>query len=447
MGRSKLGICMFWNVLGMLGLSGNILADTFFVADRLGADGLAALNLAVSVFGLINGTGMMLGIGGSTRWAISAAAGREREGRGAFLLASAMGAGAGLFLAAAGTFGAEWLAGVLGAEGEILPLCASYLKIILQFSPLFICNHVFIAFMRGSGSPGMAMGGMMAASLTNIVLDYLFMYPLGWGIRGAAFATALAPAAGLAVAAVWLAGNRAFFSPKGAGAFSISSFWPAAGDLIRLGGAAFVNESSTAAVMAVFNLLILEKAGSVGVAAYGIVANLALVTAAVFTGISQGCQPLIASAHGRGRGEEGADIYRKAGRLAGALGLTAVLAAWWFAPVLTALFNGAGDPVLQQTAETGLRLYFIGFLFVGWNLMTAAFLGAVERTGPAFRFSVFRGFLGIVGAALVLSQMMGLAGVWLAFPAAELAARILGRRFMPLPGDTVFQISGTDGGV
>ena len=182
-------------------------------------------------------------------------------------------------------------------------------------------------------------------------------------------------------------------------------------------------------------------------AAYGIVANLALVTAAVFTGISQGCQPLIASAHGRGRGEEGADIYRKAGRLAGALGLTAVLAAWWFAPVLTALFNGAGDPVLQQTAETGLRLYFIGFLFVGWNLMTAAFLGAVERTGPAFRFSVFRGFLGIVGAALVLSQMMGLAGVWLAFPAAELAARILGRRFMPLPGDTVFQISGTDGGV
>ena len=146
-------------------------------------------------------------------------------------------------------------------------------------------------------------------------------------------------------------------------------------------------------------------------------------------------------------GEEGADIYRKAGRLAGALGLTAVLAAWWFAPVMTALFNGAGDPVLQQTAETGLRLYFIGFLFVGWNLMTAAFLGAVERTGPAFRFSVFRGFLGIVGAALVLSQMMGLAGVWLAFPAAELAARILGRRFMPLPGDTVFQISGTDGGV
>lgn len=446
MRRTDAGAYMFWNVAGMLGLSGNILADTFFVSDRLGADGLAALNLAVSIFGLINGIGMMFGIGGATRYAVRRGRKEDEEAGRAFTAAVCLGAAAGGILAAAGSRWIWQLARFLGAEGEILPACVSYLEIILLFAPMFICNHVLTAFVRSGGRPGLAMAGMLAGSLSNIFLDYLFMYPFQWGIRGAAFATALAPVIGAGFSAACLALNRHRFGLAGCwkpGHFRLRLLLSEGFDLIRLGGAAFVNESSASAVMVLFNLLVLRHGGNTGVAAYGIVANLALVAMAVFTGISQGCQPLISRAYGEGNGREADGIYRKAGRTAAFIGTAAAVSAWIFAPQLAAMFCRAEERALQAMAENGLRLYFTGFLFVGGNLMTAAFLGAVERAGTAFRLSLYRGILGTAAAALLFSQVLGLAGVWLAFPAAEFGARLFRRRLVS--GDGAVPVSGTGG--
>lgn len=161
------------NVLGALGLSGYILADTLFVAHRLGTDGLAALNLAISVFGLINGLGLMLGIGGATRYAICRTQGDGVRADRAFSRALACGGTLGGLLALAGLLWAVPLARLLGAEGAILPMCSVYLRTVLLFAPCFLLNHILTAFVRNDGNPKLAMAAMLLGSLSNIVLDYV----------------------------------------------------------------------------------------------------------------------------------------------------------------------------------------------------------------------------------------------------------------------------------
>ena len=393
------------NVLGALGLSGYILADTLFVAHRLGTDGLAALNLAISVFGLINGLGLMLGIGGATRYAICRTQGDGVRADRAFSRALACGGTLGGLLALAGLLWAVPLARLLGAEGAILPMCSVYLRTVLLFAPCFLLNHILTAFVRNDGNPKLAMAAMLLGSLSNIVLDYVFLYPMDMGIFGAALATGIAPVVGLCVSSLHILTRRS--------RFRLRPFRPALrplADLAGLGSAAFLNECSSGLVLVVFNLLTLRLAGTLGVAAYGIVANLALMALALFTGVNQGVQPLVSLAHGRGDAAGVRTLCRMALGLALCAGMCMAALAFFAAGPLVSLFNRDGDPA-------------------GLNLVTASFLGAAEHPSRSLRLSLLRGFVAIVAAALLLAALLGLTGVWLAFPAAEGAVLLVSLRF------------------
>ena len=335
------------------------------------------------------------------------------------------------------------LARLLGAEERILPMCAVYLRTAFLFAPFFILNHILVAFVRNDGNPKLAMAAMLVGSLSNIVLDYLFLYPLNMGIFGAALATGTAPIIGIAISLFGhiLPGRSRFkAAPTG---LSLRKMAAVAG----LGIAAFINEFSSGITLVVFNLLVMHAAGTVGVAAYGVVANLALVVLSIFTGISQGSQPLLSHAYGMQDLDVVRRVYRKALALASVLGLAALVAALLFPGQLVALFNSEGNAALQAIAEPGLKLYFVGFLFVGFNFVTAALLGATEQAGASFRVSFFRGCLGIVPAACLFASLFGMTGIWLSFPAVELVTLFLsvrlGRRALAgvaLPGGEAMAI-------
>ena len=201
------------NVLGALGLSGYILADTLFVAHRLGTDGLAALNLAISVFGLINGLGLMLGIGGATRYAICRTQGDGVRADRAFSRALACGGTLGGLLALAGLLWAVPLARLLGAEGAILPMCSVYLRTVLLFAPCFLLNHILTAFVRNDGNPKLAMAAMLLGSLSNIVLDYVFLKTLRMGVGGAAIATLISQALSVVLCVLYIKEKTSFLIP------------------------------------------------------------------------------------------------------------------------------------------------------------------------------------------------------------------------------------------
>ena len=402
------------NMLGALGLSGYIMADTYFVANRLGADGLAALNLAIPVFGLVNGLGILLGMGGATRYSICRFQEDHERAHRAFTMALLWGLGLGVALALLGAFAAGPIAGLLGAEGDALPLCAVYLRTVMMFAPCFLLNQVMIAFVRNDGNPKLAMVAMLTGSLANIVLDYLFLFPLDLGIFGAALATGTAPVIGLCLSSLHVLTGRNHFRPV-----SPSAPLRALGDMAGLGSAAFVNEFTSCMVIAVYNILMLRAAGTIGVAAYGVVANLALMALALFTGLSQGAQPLVSQAWGRGDRAQVAKLFRLALGTALAAGLCLALLACFAAGPLASLFNRDNDPLLAAMAQEGLKLYFTGFLFAGPNIIAAACLGAAEQPRASFLLSLFRGGVGIVAMVLVMAMLFGTTGIWLAFPLTE----------------------------
>lgn len=429
----------FWkyitlSILGMLGSSGTILADTFFISHRLGAEGLAALNISISFFGLMNGLGLLVGVGGATHYAIFRAQGRTESANQVFTTALVTALTLGVCLFTVGLCFAGWLAQALGASPDILPMCTTYLRTILCFAPCFLLNHLFMCFLRNDDNPKLAMAVMVVGSLSNIVLDYLFIYPLDMGMFGAALATGLAPVIGLATASIHVLTRTHTFHPV-----PIRIRLSHLSNLAAPGLASFVNELSSSVVLVVFNRLMVQMSGTLGVAAYGIVANLALIVLAIFTGIAQGIQPLLSRTYGTGNVDEAMYFYRKGLRLSLLVGLFVIGIAYLATPALVLCFNGEHNSTLQTMAETGVRIYFIGFLCVGCNYLTAACFSITEHAKAACSLSVFRGLLGIIATACLFSALWGMSGLWAAFPATELATAGMGLVMMAEKKESLFQ--------
>lgn len=412
------------SILGMLGSAVTILTDTYFVSDRLGVDGLAALNITISIFGLINGLGMLFGIGGATYYSISKARGEDEKANRIFTTALYLSLSVGLILFLIGVFFSREVVSLLGADGHILPMAETYMKTILCFSPFFILRHLYIGFIRNDGNPKIAMVAMLLGSAANVLLDYVFMYPLNMGIFGAAFATALTPVVGVLVCSVhWL---------KRRNQFHLTRKVIGLAEMIKMCGfgvASFINEFSSGIVLLVFNLLILKNSGNIGVAAYGIVANLALIVLAIFTGISQGVQPLLSSSYGEGNSAQTEYVYRRGIMVSTVTGGLVFLCTLYFAPQMIEIFNKAHNAVLQTIAERGIKIYFVSFLFLGYNFMTTSLLSATEQVTYSLVLSFFRGCAGIIAVVIVLSLILGLDGIWLSVPAVEIITLIMGLFF------------------
>lgn len=179
------------SVLGMLGLSCYILADTFFIANGIGTNGLAALNLALPVYSLIHGIGLMLGVGGATQFSIGKSrTGVDADSRAFTHTIIAAAVFAGIFVLT-GVFLAAPIARFLGADGAVFEMSKTYLQMLLLFSPGFLFNEILLCFIRNDGSPHLSMAAMAGGSISNILLDYIFIFPLEMGIFGAVLATCI----------------------------------------------------------------------------------------------------------------------------------------------------------------------------------------------------------------------------------------------------------------
>lgn len=268
------------NILGMIGISCYILADTYFVAQGLGSLGLAALNIAIPAYNLMNGIGLMLGVGAATQYTIARAQNDRRQADSVFTHAAALGLLLGLLFLLGGLCFAKPLAGLLGADAQTLGMTTTYLRMLWCFGPFFVMNNVLLAFTRNDGAPTVAMCGMIAGSLFNIVFDYIFIFPCGLGMFGAALATGFSSFVSILVLLTHLRRpSRGFHLVKTPLRVSRVP------SLCAPGLSSLIGEIASGVVLLLFNLVLLRLSGNTGVAAYGVVANLALVGIAVFTGL------------------------------------------------------------------------------------------------------------------------------------------------------------------
>jgi putative MATE family efflux protein len=403
------------NIFGMIGVSFYILADTFYIAKALGVNGIAALNFAVPVYSLIHGVGLMIGIGGAARFGILKSRNKEEEAEGLFAGALKLGVIAGLLFVVFGLFGSRALSSAMGADAVTLPLTQAYMATILAFAPFFILNNTVLAFVRNDNNPKLAMTAMLVGSFSNVILDYIFLFPFGMGMFGAAFATSLSPIISLGILSTHFAARKrkpAFLKHK--------LIRPAVMDILNLGSSTFIMEVSSAVVLTTFNLLILGLEGNRGVAAYGIVANLAFVAVAIFTGLGQGVQPLISKYYGMKKWELVKKVKRYALLTAALIAALIYVGTFAYSDTLISLFNNENDLAIAQLADRGMKIYFLGFFFVGINIVTAMFLSATEKARAAFIISILRGLAVIVPMAIVFSNIWGMTGIWSAFGLSEL---------------------------
>ena len=205
------------NVMGMIGLSCYILADTFFVSKGLGANGLAALNLAIPVYSFIHGSGLMIGMGAGTKYSILKSQQKNESAdhifTSAFILTLAMAA---VYLLL-GIFASAQIARLLGANEAVFEMSKTYLQVILLFAPMFMLNDLLLCFVRNDGAPQLSMAGMIGGSLSNIVLDYIFIFPCGMGIFGAVLATGLAPVISIMIISPFFSKRKIHFIFENAG--------------------------------------------------------------------------------------------------------------------------------------------------------------------------------------------------------------------------------------
>ena len=187
------------SVLGMLAMSCYILADTFFVSQSLGTNGLAALNLAIPAYNFVHGVGLMLGMGGATRFSICKSRGEENEANIMFTNTVYLCLGFSVVFFLIGLFFADELILLLGADETIFDMAYTYLQTMILFSPAFIFNDLFLCFIRNDGNPQLSSAATVTSSLSNIVLDYIFIFPMGMGIFGAVLATGLSPVIGILI--------------------------------------------------------------------------------------------------------------------------------------------------------------------------------------------------------------------------------------------------------
>ncbi len=409
------------SVLGTLGVSCYILADTFFVAKGLGTNGLAALNIAIPAYNFIHGCGLMFGMGGATKFSICKINKERRQTNRIFTNTVYLALLFGIVFALIGLFSSKQLALFLGSDASVLNMTDTYLKWLLLFAPAFIMNDVLLCFVRNDNSPMLATVAMLIGSFSNIILDYIFIFPMQWGIFGAVFATGLSPVISMAVISFhWIKKKNTF------GLIKTKIDWNIIRQDLSLGFPSLIAQVATGVAMIVFNMLILNLEGNTGVAAYGVIANISLVVVAVYTGISQGVQPLVSESYGKGDKSDIRLGLQYAMRTMILISCMIYLIIFVFANPITAVFNSDNNTRLQEISVIGLKLYFTSVIFVGFNTIIAVFFTSIEKAIPAHILSLLRGLILIVPMAFLLSALWKMTGIWLTYPITEGIVAIMG---------------------
>ncbi|GAA0440280.1 MAG: MATE family efflux transporter [Bacillota bacterium] len=409
----------FPSLLGMMLMSINILIDGIFVGNGVGAEGLAGVNLAMPVFSLIFSIALWIGIGGGTIYSIYTGGEQLTKARSVFSLAivSAL-----LLLLIVGVFGyvnVEAIAKLLGANTDTLTHTVEYLKIMFLLGWLIALQQLLSIFVRNDGSPTLSMVALGATAIINIGLNYYMIFVLELGVLGAALATALASFAGLLVLLLhFFKKHSNLRSP------SFQWSWKMLGSIFSIGFPSFLAEAGTLVFVAGYNLAVVGLLGTEGVAAFSVVNYLHGFMFLSFFGIESALQPLISFYHGAKEKVRIKESVRIGEKASFTLGGILLLIGLFAAPLLVSLFGLESDEV-RKLAVQGIRLFFIGYIFLGFNFVYMTYFQSIGEIRPSIIIILLRSFVFILVLLWLLPKFFGIAGVWLALPIAEMLVALL----------------------
>ena len=404
------------SLITMLALSTYSTIDGIFVGRKLGDDALAAIGIAWPIFPLIIGFELLLSFGGGTLVSYYIGKGKPYKARAifssAFYFAFVVSLSCGLLCF---VFTGE-IARALGASARLESLVVDYLRVVF-LGMVFIALHPLSdVFAINDKKPMLATFSMIISAISNVFLNYLFLFVLDWGISGSALATILAHMIGLLVLLQhFLRGRGDLFFIR---AFSLRGIFIAA----RAGLPQCSAELSAAVVMFLFNTTLMRIAGERGVAIYSILMYSGIVFFTLLISVAQGMQPIVSFSHGAGLFGRVREVFGFSFVVACVVGVLLYTLAYLWGENLVWLFLGeghAGDEAFVAEVVHAMRIYYFGYIFLGINILTAVFLQSLQRTRASFILTLFY-TLGFVAVLLPLfSHYFGQNGAWFSYPSAQ----------------------------
>ena len=404
------------NILGMIGMSCYYIVDTLFVAQSQGADGVAALNLVSPPYYLIFAVAAMLANGSAIIYKIRTAQGNQ-ETKGYFTDAIIFALLGSIPFIVVGTFYPDRIIELMGGDARIVELGTTYMRIIMLFAPMLICNSIVVTYVRNDDQPELAMRATLISSIFNIVGDYVLMFPLDMGMTGAALASGFAPIVSIAICSMHIRSEKSNIHLIAK--LPNLRLLP---QIIGIGAAAFATKISTAIVILVYNFLIIELTGNTGLAAYGVVSNIAIFVKLIFEGIADGSQPLLSEYYGKDKKEELSYLFKLGIKSAIISAIVVYVLLVVLAEPIATAFNSENSEALQVLTIVGIRLYFLAYVFGSFNTVCIGYFSATAKAMWAGVISVIRSSVALVIFAVVLAKMFGMNGVWLSYAATEVFA-------------------------
>ena len=412
-------------IMGMAASALFTVIDGIFVGNGIGSDAMAAVNISAPIFMIITGVGLMFGMGGGILTSINLSQGKKKVANINFTQSVIALVFISLVMTLLLTIFPHKIATLFGSDEYLMDMVVEYLfwfSISLPFTVLVVALPFFIRLTN----PKISMWAMLAATVVNIILDYLFIFVFKWGLFGAAIATDIGEFVGAAIMIIYLFRHSIairFVWLK----LSVKSLLLTlrnVGYMIKLGFSVFLSEITISVMIISGNYVFMDYMGADGVAAYSVICYLFPIIFMVFNATVQSAQPIISYNYGCGQMKRSDNALRLSMLFTLAFAFSIMLLFICFTRSIVTLFIPDTASAAWGYAVAGLPLFATDYLFFGINIIIIGYYTSIERLRRAISLTVLRGILPVV-FFFTLPLLLDVNGIWLAVAAGDITTTVV----------------------
>ena len=412
-------ICMmvFTSIYGVV--------DGLFVSNFAGKTPFAAINLVMPFIMILGGMGFMIGTGGTALVSKLLGESKKDEAHRTFSMMVLFTLLLGLVLSAVGFLTMRPVSYFLGATDAMIDDCVLYGRIVTGFTFAFMLQNVFQSFFIAAEKPRLGLIVTVAAGVTNMALDALFIAVFDWGVAGAAIATGLSQCVGGVLPLIYFLRPNDSLLRLRPTTLRLRPILQACGN----GSSELMSNISSSLVGMLYNFQLMRLIGEDGVSAYGVLMYVQFIFVAIFIGYSIGCAPVVSFHFGAQNHGELKSLLRKSVLLMASGGILLTVAARLLAAPLARLFVGY-DAVLFDLTVHAFRLFSWSFLLAGFNIFASSFFTALNNGAVSAAISFLRTLVFQTASVLILPLLLGVDGIWWAITVAEIFAFLISLLFL-----------------
>lgn len=389
------------------------MVDGIFLGNFVGTNAMASVNIAAPFMQLMIGMNLIIGIGGASYIGRSLGEGQVKRAQDIFKSACLFMIGLSIVILVLGFTFSHQLASFLGANDVLLADSSTYIKILALFAPFIGLSFILGVFVRCIGKPNVYLISSVASLFANIILNYVLIKQLKLGIVGAPIATGLSFTTSFLIAAIPFIKKSAvlnFFTGK----FN----WKLTGQLLYNGSSEGVSSLATAISTFVFNMAFMRIAGEVGVSAFTAIGYISLFASLIVVGVSAGIGPVISYNYGAQLHDRVKQMMNISCKMAIIMGSALVVLIFLFGKYLIMMFVSDNQAVLDLALH-GSKIYAFTFFFNGLNILFSGYFTSIGDALSSIIVAVCRGMIFILLGISILPQFIGISGVWMTVPVAE----------------------------